>query len=305
MNLLITGGTGFIGSHFVLGHKEHFPDDTLVVLDKMSYGADTSFLDPVIDRIRFVEGDIVDTPLVLDLVKKYSIQVVVNFAAETHVDRSITNAIPFLHSNVLGVQSLIEVCKEYPDLQLIHISTDEVYGDLKDGEPPCTPESLLRPSSPYSATKASGDLLVLAAVRTFGIRARITRCTNNYGPHQAEEKFLPTVIRKVLKGEKVPVYGTGKNKRDWLYVTDHCDAIELVLEKGEDGIIYLITADDERENIATAKTVINLLGKSEDLIEFVPDRPGHDWRYGLDASNTKALGWIPKVTFEEGLKKTV
>ena len=187
----------------------------------------------------------------------------------------------------------------------MHVSTDEVYGELKDGDPPCMVDTILRPSSPYSATKAAGDLLLLAAVRTFGIHARITRCTNNYGPHQAEEKFLPTVITHALKNEKVPIYGEGKNKRDWLYVTDHTDAIETVLEKGEDGNIYLIAADNEKQNIDVAKTVLDLLGKSRDCIEFVIDRPGHDWRYSIDASNTRALGWQPQVPFEEGLKKTV
>lgn len=305
MNLLVTGGAGFIGSHFVLRHKEQFPDDFLVVLDKLTYAGKKEYLDPVIDRIRFIHGDITNTLLVADLVKQYAIDAMVNFAAETHVDRSIENAVPFISANILGVQSLIEVCKKFPHILLLHISTDEVYGDLKDNDPPCEADTVLRPSSPYAATKAAGDLLLLSAVRTFGIHARITRCTNNYGPHQASEKFLPTVIRRALKDEKIPVYGEGKNKRDWLYVTDHTDAVELVLAQGKDGHVYLISADDERENIVTAKAVLGCMGKPDSLIEFVKDRPGHDWRYALNSSNTRALGWKPTVSFEEGLKKTV
>ncbi len=305
MNMLVTGGAGFIGSHFVLRHKERFPDDFLVVLDKLTYAGNKDFLTPVLDRIRFIQGDITNTLLVADLVRQYAIDTIVNFAAETHVDRSIVNAVPFIHTNILGVQSLIEVCRKFPHVLLLHISTDEVYGDLKDGDPSCTVDTALRPSSPYAATKAAGDLLLLSAVRTFGIHARITRCTNNYGPHQADEKFLPTIIRHALKDEKIPVYGEGKNKRDWLYVTDHTDAIELVLEKGKDGQIYLIAADAELQNIDVAKQLLDVLGKPHFLIEFVKDRPGHDWRYALDSSNTRALGWRPKVMLEEGLRKTV
>jgi dTDP-glucose 4,6-dehydratase len=238
-------------------------------------------------------------------VEEHAISAIVDFAAETHVDNSIREAAPFLHTNVLGVQSLIEVCKAHPQLLFLHVSTDEVYGGLDDGAASCTPNSPLRPGNPYSASKAAGDLLILAAVRTYGIRARITRCTNNYGPHQADEKFIPTVVRCALKGEPVPVYGQGKQKRDWLYVTDHTDATETVLHKGTDGEIYLISADEERENIATAKAVLDVLGKSHNLLSFVEDRLGHDWRYALDSSNTRELGWKPQVSFDEGLKKTV
>jgi len=305
MNILVTGGAGFIGSHFVLRHVEQFPNDAVVVLDKLTYAADKSFLDPVADRITFIEGDIADQNLVEKIVQGHSIQTIVDFAAETHVDNSIDDAMPFIHTNILGMHSLIEVCKKNPTILFLHISTDEVYGEVKDGEPPCEVDEPLRPGNPYSASKAAGDLMLLAAVRTFGIKARITRCTNNYGPHQASEKFLPTVIRSVLSDQKIPVYGEGKQKRDWLYVTDHTDAVELVLEKGHDGNIYLISADDERANVDTAKHVLDALGKSHDLISFVKDRPGHDWRYALDSSNTRALGWKPKVSFEEGLAQTV
>ena len=305
MNLLITGGAGFIGSHFVLRHVDNHPDDSVVVLDKLTYAADKSFLDPVADSITFVEGDIADQELVAKLVADHSIDTIVDFAAETHVDNSIKDAEPFIHTNILGMHSMIEVCKAHPEILLLHVSTDEVYGEVPDNEPSCVVDSPLHPGNPYSATKAAGDLMLLAAVRTYGIRARITRCTNNYGPHQASEKFLPTVIRSIMNDQKIPVYGEGKQKRDWLFVTDHTDAIESVLEKGEDGKIYLISADDERENIETAKKALDAIGKSHDLISFVKDRPGHDWRYALDSSTTKALGWAPKVSFEEGLKQTV
>ncbi len=305
MNLLVTGAAGFIGSHFAIRHTEQYPDDTIVVLDLLTYAGDKSYLDSIAEKITFVEGDIVDQALVTKLVEEHSIDTIVNFAAESHVDNSISDATPFLHTNVIGVQSLIEVVKTHPHVLLLHISTDEVYGDVADGAPPCNLDSPLRPSNPYSAAKAGGDLLVMAAVRTHGIAARMTRCTNNYGPHQAGEKYLPTVIRNVLSDQKIPIYGDGKQKRDWLYVTDHTDAIELVLQKGEDGKTYLISADDERENVQTAKEVLDALEKSHDLISFVEDRPGHDIRYALDSSSIKNLGWEPRVSFEEGLKEMI
>lgn len=305
MNLLVTGAAGFIGSHFVLRHCEKHPEDKIVVVDKLTYAADKSFLDPVMDKIEFVEGDIVDREMVNREVELHGIDVIANFAAETHVDNSIKDVTPFIHSNILGVQSLIDVCKAHPKILLMHISTDEVYGDQKDGDPDCTVDTPLRPSNPYSATKAAGDLMLLAAARTYGIRVRISRCTNNYGPHQAAEKFIPTIIRSAMNDKPIPVYGEGKQKRDWLYVTDHNDAVETIIAKGEDGKVYLISAGGERENIDTARIVLDALGKSHELISFVEDRPGHDWRYALDSSNTRALGWEPKVGFEEGLKDTV
>ena len=305
MNILVTGGAGFIGSHFVLRHREQHPDDTIVVIDRLTYAADKAHLDPVMDSIAFIEGDIVDPQLIIDTITTHSIDTIINFAAETHVDKSIENVQPFLHTNILGVQSLIEVCKMHPHILLLHISTDEVYGDCDDEEPPCTITSPLKPSNPYAATKASGDLLLLAAARTFGIRARITRCTNNYGPHQDRTKLMPVIISRAMAGQPIPIYGEGKQKRDWLYVTDHTDAIELVLSKGEDGKIYLISADDERENVVVAKTVLDAMGKPHDLIQFVEDRPGHDWRYALDSSSVRVLGWEPQVMFEEGVQRMV
>ncbi|MDO8648404.1 MAG: dTDP-glucose 4,6-dehydratase [Candidatus Peregrinibacteria bacterium] len=305
MTVLVTGGAGFIGSHFVLRHVAQNPDDTLIVLDTLTYAADKSFLDPVIQRIRFIEGDIADVEILEQIASRYGIDTIVNFAAETHVDRSIKNIVPFIHSNILGVQALVELLKRHPEILLLHVSTDEVYGDLKDSDAPFDLQSPLNPSSPYSATKAAGDLLLRASARTFGIRARITRCTNNYGPHQDTSKLLPVIITSALAGKKIPIYGEGKQKRDWLYVTDHTDAIEKVLTDGEDGKIYLVSADDERANIDVAMTVLDVLGKSHDLISFVEDRPGHDWRYALDNSSVRKLGWKPAVSFAKGVEETV
>jgi dTDP-glucose 4,6-dehydratase len=307
MKLLVTGGAGFIGSHFVLRHVAAFPKDTLVVLDKLTYAADKSFLDPVQSAITFVQGDIADRDLVSSLIAKHGIDTIVDFAAETHVDRSIDDPFPFLHTNVMGVQSLVEVCRKHPAVRLLHISTDEVYGDLDDDDPPNTVSDPLWPSSPYAASKAAGDLLIQAAARTYGIKACISRCTNNYGPHQALEKFIPTVIRTSLKDQPVPIYAEGKNKRDWLYVTDHTDAIETILKTPwafDDCHHFNVSADSEQRNIDVAKMLLKELGKPESLLTFVKDRPGHDWRYALDSSNTRALGWAPKVSFTEGLKRT-
>lgn len=308
MNILVTGGAGFIGSHFVLRHVGKFPKDSVTVLDKLTYAADKHFLDPVLSRITFIEGDIADTDLVKKIVKDHAIDTIVDFAAETHVDRSISDPFPFLHTNVMGVASLIEVCKTNPTIKFLHISTDEVYGDLEDDDPPKRPGDPLWPSSPYAASKASGDLILQAAARTYGIQAAISRCTNNYGPHQALEKFIPTVIRTAMQDQPVPIYAEGKNKRDWLFVTDHTDALETILATPwafEHCHLFNVSADSEQQNIDVAKKILQILGKPESLLSFVKDRPGHDWRYALDSSNTRKLGWNPKVSFEEGLKKTV
>jgi dTDP-glucose 4,6-dehydratase len=313
MNLLVTGGAGFIGSHFVLRHVNLFPDDHLVVLDALTYAADRSFLASVHDRITFIEGNICDTALLTRIVTEHAIDTIVNFAAESHVDRSIADPSLFLQTNVLGVQSLINVVRAHPSLRLLHVSTDEVYGDLADGERSKTPSDALVPSSPYAASKAAGDLLVIAAMRTYGIKACISRCTNNFGPHQASEKFIPTVIRCALADQPIPLYAEGKNKRDWLFVTDHTDALETILvtpwafhdEILHSGHIFHISADSEKQNIDVARAILFALEKPESLLSFVTDRLGHDWRYALDSSNTRALGWAPKVSFEEGLKKTV
>lgn len=307
MNLLVTGGAGFIGSHFVLRHKALYPNDTIVVIDKMTYAADRTYLDAVLGEITFVEGDMVDVDLVSKLVLDHGIDTIVNFAAESHVDNSIQNPFPFMHSNVVAVQALLEVCRHKKGLRLLQISTDEVYGDVQDSDPDCTTDSPLRPSSPYAATKAAGEMLVMAAGRTHGIPVCITRCTNNFGPHQAAEKFLPTIIRRALAGQPIPIYGKGKNKRDWLYVADHCDAIEMILQKSDlfAQKIVNISASDEKENIDVAKAVLKILEKPESLLTFVADRPGHDWRYAVDSSPIRKAGWKPNVSFQEGLLRTI
>ena len=313
MHLLVTGAAGFIGSHFVLRHVGRSPADRVTVLDKMTYAADRAFLAPVADRIALVEGDIADRALVEKIVANEGIEVIVNFAAETHVDRSIDDAAPFLHTNVLGVQSLLETCRAHPELRLLHVSTDEVYGDIDEEDAPRRVGDPLIPSSPYSASKAAGDLLIGAAMRTYGVRACVSRCTNNYGPHQADEKFIPTVIRKAAADESIPIYAEGKNIRDWLYVTDHCDALETILatpwafhdEKIGSGHYFNVSADDERRNIDVARMILSIMGKPESLLTFVQDRPGHDWRYALNSENTRALGWKPAVAFEEGIRRTI
>lgn len=313
MNILVTGGAGFIGSHFVLRHSEQFPSDHIVVLDLLTYAGNKEFLAPVTDRIAFVEGDIADAKLVAELLQKHSIDTIVNFAAETHVDNSIVDAAPFIRTNVIGVHVLLEAVRARPSVRLLHVSTDEVYGDIGDNDPPKKIEDALIPSSPYAASKAAAEMLVMAWMRTYGIHAAVSRCTNNFGPHQASEKFLPTMIHCATEHTPLPLYGDGKNKRDWLYVTDHTDALELILqtpwaffdEKIHSGHLFNISADSERENIEVACAVLKMLGKPESLLSFVPDRPGHDWRYAIDSSAIRALGWKPKVSFEEGLKQTI
>lgn len=308
MKLLVTGGAGFIGSHFVLRHIANHPRDTMVVLDKLTYAADQSFLDPVKAAITFVEGDIADQKLVSSLIDTHGIDTIVNFAAESHVDNSINDATPFLHTNIIGTQALIEVLKVRPGVRMLHISTDEVYGDITDEDAPRKVEDPLWPSSPYSASKAGAEMLVFAAIRTFKLPIAVSRCTNNYGPHQASEKFIPTVIRHALKDQPIPVYGEGKNKRDWIFVTDHCDALETILRTDwatQEGHVFNVGIDREWENIVVAKMILDILGKPHSLISFVKDRPGHDWRYAVDSSRTRALGWKPTVMFEEGLRQTV
>ena len=308
MNLLVTGGAGFIGSHFVLRHVAAHPKDTVLVLDLLTYAADQTYLEPVAGKITFVKGDIADQKLVSSLITNHSIDTIVNFAAESHVDNSITDATPFLHTNIVGTQVLIEVLKKHPEVRMLHVSTDEVYGDVDDDDPPRKVSDALWPSSPYSASKAAAEMLLFAAIRTFGIRTAISRCTNNYGPHQADEKFIPTVIRNALKNQKIPLYGEGKNKRDWIFVGDHCDALETILAADwttDEGHIFNVGIDRDFENIAVAKMILDILGKPHSLISFVKDRPGHDWRYSVDSSPTRALGWKPETNFEAGLKVTI
>ena len=305
MNLLVTGGLGFIGSNFIRLMLNRHDDCRILNLDAQGFGSNIQNLADYEDdrRYTFFRGDIADSSLVSGLVEKADL--VVNFAAETHVDRSISRPDSFLHSNVNGVFCLLEAIRDHnPSVRYVQISTDEVYGDILRGS--STEDSTLRPSSPYSASKAAGDVFVLAYARTYGLEAMITRCTNNYGPYQFPEKLIPKTIIRAKEGLKIPIYGTGENVRDWIYVTDHCRAVEQVLNRGRRGEIYNISAGEERTNLFIDKFILEMLGKSEDQIEFVEDRPGHDARYSLDSSRIrKELGWRPERSFEEGLQTTV
>lgn len=305
MRLLVTGGLGFIGSNFIRYLLDRYSDVKVINVDAMLYGSNPNNLKDIEEdkRYEFVKGRIDDYELMSKLVR--DVDAVVNFAAETHVDRSISNPQAFLQSNVIGVFMILEAIRKVnPDARLVHISTDEVYGDILEGS--FKEEDRLRPSSPYSASKASADMFVLAYVRTYGINASITRCTNNYGPYQFPEKLIPKTIIRASMGLKVPIYGTGKNVRDWLFVIDHCEAIDLVLREGGKGETYNISAGEEKTNLEVVKTILKIMGEDEDLIEFVEDRPGHDVRYSLDSTKIREeLGWKPKHSFEEGIRKTV
>ena len=304
MKVIVTGGLGFIGSNFIRHLLNKYPDIEVVNVDAMKYGSNPSNLKDIEeeDRYHFVKGDIADYELVANLVKDADI--IVNFAAESHVDRSIANPYSFVHSNVLGIFTILEaVRKGNPDARLVHISTDEVYGDILQGS--FREDDSLRPSSPYSASKAAADMFVLAYARTYGIHAVITRCTNNYGPYQFPEKLIPKTIIRASMNLKIPIYGSGKNVRDWIHVMDHCEAIDLVMGEGEKGEIYNISSGEEKTNLEVVRTVLDIMGKDESLIEFVEDRPGHDLRYSLDSSKMRELGWKPKHSFKEGIRKTV
>lgn len=305
MRLLVTGGAGFIGSHFVLRHIERFPLDHVVVLDALTHPGDLSYLESVRQRMAFVRGDIADLALLRRILLEEGIDTIVDFAAESHVGSSIENAMPHVRTNVLGVYTLIEACRSLPHVLLLHVSTDEVYGNRDLGESPCTPECALTPGNPYAATKAAGDLALLSAINTYGMRVRITRCTNNYGPHQADEKFFPIVIQNALNNAPIPLHGDGTHTRDWIYVTDHTDAIECILAYGKDGAIYHISSNAEKRNIDVARAVLDLLGKPHGLLTFIEDRPGNDRRYDLDSSSTRTLGWQPVVSFMDGVRRTV
>ena len=308
-NVLVTGAAGFIGANFVEYFVNKHPDYKVVVLDKLTYAGNLDNLKKVMDKITFVQGDICDFEFVLDLFKKYDINGVIHFAAESHVDNSIKNPFVFTQTNVIGTHTLLEAAKqvwgEGSPNKFIHISTDEVYGSLKeDGY--FTETSPIKPSSPYSASKASSDLIALAYKETFKMNVNVTNCSNNYGPYQHNEKLIPHMIKLALNDEKLPVYGEGLNIRDWLYVEDHCEAIDLVFHNGVSGERYNIGGHNERRNIEIVKLILQRLGKSEDLIEHVADRKGHDYRYAIDPTKIKnELGWYPKTKFEDGIVKTI
>ncbi len=305
MRLLVTGGLGFIGSNFIRYMLREHEDCKIVNVDALRYGSNPNNLSAFKnnERYSFLQGDIGDEKFISSLIK--NMDGVVNFAAETHVDRSIASPDSFLQSNVRGVFNLLEALRRHNSrARFVQISTDEVYGDIMDGS--FTEESTLRPSSPYSASKAAGDVFVLAYARTYGLETMITRCTNNYGPYQFPEKLIPKTILRAKKNLLIPIYGTGQNVRDWIYVIDHCRAVEQVLMQGSKGEIYDISAAEEKTNLIIAKTILGMLGKGDDQIEFVEDRPGHDLRYSLDSSKIRReLDWRPEQDFEEGIRKTV
>jgi len=305
MKILVTGGLGFIGSNFIRFMLQAHESCRIVNVDALRYGSNENSLADLNkdERYSFLQGDIADPAFINEQIR--DVDATVSFAAETHVDRSISRPDSFLHSNVLGVFNILEALRNHnPDARFVQISTDEVYGDILDGS--FSEESTLRPSSPYSASKAAGDVYVLAYARTYGLHAMITRCTNNYGPYQFPEKLIPKTILRAKANLKIPIYGTGQNVRDWIYVIDHCRAVEQVLMSGREGEIYNISAGEEKTNLQVAKTILEMLGKGEDLIEFVDDRPGHDVRYSLDSSKIREqLGWRPQRSFAEGIQKTV
>jgi len=303
VRMLITGGAGFIGSEFVRqavrkGHQ-------VAVVDKLTYAGDLERLSEVTKDITFYKADISNQEFIEHIFEKENPEVVVHFAAESHVDRSLLDPYPFIGSNVLGTQVLLEVSKAKGVELFVNMSTDEVYGDLgKEGS--FTEESPLKPNSPFSVSKASADMLGRAYYRSFGLPVVTTRASNNYGPWQSPEKFVPVIILKALRDEKIPVYGDVTNVREWLYVTDCAEGIMAAIDRGKAGDIYNIGSKEEKQNIEVAKAILQLLGKGEELIEFVKDRPGHDFRYSLDTTKAKSeLGWEAKTSFDEGLKKTV
>lgn len=310
MKLLVTGGAGFIGGNFVHYWKKTHPEDDVVCLDLLTYAGNLETLESLLNkpRFKFVKGDIADRAFVYALFAAEKFDAVVNFAAESHVDRSIENPELFLRTNVLGTNVLLDACRKYGIRRYHQVSTDEVYGDLPLDRPDLffTEETPLHTSSPYSASKASADLLVQAYHRTYGLPVTISRCSNNYGPYHFPEKLIPLMIANALADKKLPVYGRGDNVRDWLYVEDHCRAIDLILQKGKDGEVYNVGGHNEHSNLDVVKIILRALDKSEALISFVADRPGHDRRYAIDPAKIgRELGWQPETPFDEGIRKTI
>jgi dTDP-glucose 4,6-dehydratase len=307
MNIFVTGGAGFIGSNFVRHMIETYPNYHIVNYDLLTYAGNLENLKDIEEHenYTFVKGNINNRELVDYLIKKYGIDVIVNFAAESHVDRSITDPSIFVKSNVLGTQALLDVARDNKITKYVQVSTDEVYGSL--GETGYfTEETPLDPNSPYSASKAGGDLLVSAYHETFGLNVNITRCSNNYGPYHFPEKLIPLMVTNALEGKDLPIYGDGKNIRDWLHVKDHCTAIDLVIHKGEPGEIYNIGGHNERTNNEIVHLIVEKLNAPKELIKYVEDRLGHDRRYAIDPTKlTTELGWEPKYTFDTGIVETI
>jgi dTDP-glucose 4,6-dehydratase len=307
MNILITGGAGFIGSNFIHFALEKRTEDRIVNLDKLTYAGNLANLDRVKDhpRYSFVKADICDREAVERIAKEFRIEAIINFAAESHVDRSILGSAEFIRTNVSGTQVLLDAAKKFAMKRFLQVSTDEVYGSLGD-EGLFTEQTPLHPNSPYSASKAAADLLALAYHHTFSLPVVITRCSNNYGPYQFPEKLIPLMIANALSDKPLPVYGDGRNVRDWLHVMDHCSAIDTAFHKGQVGEVYNIGGNNEWKNIDIVKLVLKLLKKPESLITFVLDRLGHDRRYAIDSSRIqRELGWKPSYTFERGIQETV
>jgi dTDP-glucose 4,6-dehydratase len=301
MKILVTGGAGFIGSNFVRYLLEKYPESEIVVLDKLTYAGRMENLKDAMSKIKFVKGDICDEKDVENVAK--GCNVIFNFAAETHVDRSIIEAGVFVKTDVIGTHKLLEAARKYDVEKYVQISTDEVYGSVERGF--FKEDDKLDPSSPYSASKGGADLLVNAYFKTYGLPTLITRSSNNFGPFQFPEKLIPVLIINAMQNKPLPIYGDGKNVRDWIYVTDNCDGINAVCNQGEFGEIYNIASGNEKMNIEVANFILKELNKSKTLIKFVKDRPGHDRRYSLDITKIKKLGWKPKHKFEEAFKKTV
>ena len=310
MNIIVTGGAGFIGANFVYYQLEKHPEDRIICLDALTYAGNLETLEEAMKNpnFRFVKGDIADRDFVYHLFEEEHPDIVVNFAAESHVDRYIENPEIFLKTNIMGTQVLMDACRKYGIKRYHQVSTDEVYGDLPLDQPDLffTEETPIHTSSPYSSSKAGADLLVLAYYRTFGLPVSITRCSNNYGPYHFPEKLIPLMISRALADEPLPVYGKGENVRDWLYVKDHCSAIDLVMRKGRVGEVYNVGGHNERTNLEVVKTILAQLGKPESLITYVTDRPGHDMRYAIDPTKIHTeLGWLPETKFDDGIKATI
>lgn len=306
--ILVTGGAGFIGGNFVQYMVNKYPNYEIFNLDLLTYAGDLGKHRDIEDKqnYHFIKADIVDRETILPLFEKEQFDYVVHFAAESHVDRSIKDPEIFVRTNVMGTQVLLDAAKQIGIKKFVHVSTDEVYGELDfDPDTFFTEETPLQPNSPYSASKASSDLLVRAYHETYGLPINITRCSNNYGPYHFPEKLIPLTISRVLNDQKVPVYGTGENIRDWLHVIDHCAAIDLVLHEGANGEVYNVGGHNERTNLEVVKTIIEALGKSEELIDYVQDRLGHDKRYAIDPTKLENLGWKPTYTFETGIAQTI
>lgn len=310
MTTLITGGAGFIGANYLFFLMDKYPQKRVVCIDKLTYAGNPATLRPLLhsDRFRFVRGDICNRELVYNIFREERPDVVINFAAESHVDRSIETPEIFLQTNILGTQVMMDACRTFGNIRFHQVSTDEVYGDLPLDRPDLffTESTPIRASSPYSASKASADLMVLAYHRTYGLPVTISRCSNNYGPYQFPEKLIPLMISNALADKPLPVYGTGVNVRDWLYVEDHCQAIDAIVQNGRIGEVYNIGGHHEMRNIDIVKLICRELNKPESLITYVTDRKGHDLRYAIDPTKIhEELGWLPQTSFEAGIQKTI